>query len=134
MSRYTARPALKKTPGYTRKDIEEKKMVAALDDLAMFEELQKSIIPQLRALIKKGATSQEILEAGRAIAAARLVSMAALEPGANLAAIKELFDRLEGKATERKEFTHKLGKLREEELDALLLTAASDVGDEEEEK
>ena len=128
MSRYTARPALKRTPGYTKKDIEEKKMVRGLDDLAMFEELQASVIPQLRALIKKGASSEEILEAGRAIAVARLVSMAALDPEANLGAIKELLDRVHGKSTEKKDITHKLGRLKDEEVDALLLSAISEEG------
>lgn len=40
-----------------------------------------------------------------------------------LAAVKELLDRLEGKVTEKKEVTHAMAKLKDEELDALVLTA-----------
>jgi hypothetical protein len=126
------RPRTRRTPGYTNKDINERKLTEAIDDLAMFEELQASVIPQLRALIKKGASSDEILEAGRAIAVARLVSMAALEPETNLGAIKELLDRVHGKSTEKKEFSHRLGKLKEEEMDAMLLSALSEDDNNEE--
>lgn len=126
MARYTARPARPRLPGHTRKEIDQRKMAEALDDMAMFEELQASVIPQLRALIKKGATSEEILETGRALAVARLVSEAALNPNVNMAAIKELLDRVHGKSTEKRDYTHRLGKLKDEEVDAMLLSALKD--------
>jgi hypothetical protein len=91
-------------------------MMHALDDLAIFEELKAEMLPQLRSLIQKGASSKEILGSARAAAVARL----------------ELLDRIEGKPKEQKDITHHLAKLKDEEIDALLITAISENSDEEE--
>jgi hypothetical protein len=55
---------------------------------------------------------------------ARLVTEALTNADATkaIAAIKELSDREWGKATEHKEIAHKLGRLEEKELDAILLS------------
>lgn len=100
-------------------------LVSGLDDLALFQEFQSDMLPKLRALIKRGAKTEEILELGRSLAVGRLVTIAATEEdsGKALSAIKELLDRKEGKITDKREIVHKMGKLRDEELDALVLTA-----------
>jgi hypothetical protein len=43
----------------------------------------------------------------------------------SLTAIKEILDREEGKVTEKKEFTHRLAQLPDEEVDALLISATT---------
>jgi len=103
----------------------EAALVDQLDELALFQEFQQDMLPKLRDLVKKGAKSDEILELGRALAAGRLITIAATEEdsGRALAAIKEVLDRKDGKVTERKEITHTMAKLKDEDLDALVLTA-----------
>ena len=85
----------------------------------------------MKKLIDGKAPSSEILKLVEAVAAARLASEAALSDEFNLAAVKELMDRVHGKSTEKKELTHKMAKAKDEELDALLLTAAADADDDE---
>lgn len=103
-------------------------LLEALDQLAMFEDFQRDMLPKLQALVKQGARTEEILEMGRALAVARLVTIAATEAdsGKALAAVREILDRKEGKVTEKREVTHKMSQLKDEELDALVLTALND--------
>ncbi len=90
------------------------------------------MLPQLRALMKRGAKTEEILELGRALAAGRLITIAATEEdsGKALSAIKDILDRKDGKVTEKREVVHKMGKLRDEELDALVMTAIDEQGED----
>ena len=91
--------------------------------------MRATLLPALRQAVESGKTSAEILELGRALAVARLVSMAALEPLGNLGAIKEVLERIHGKVTDKREVTHALAKLKDEEVDALLLSAMEGDGD-----
>ena len=95
-----------------------------LDKLAQFEEFNKTILPQLRAMLKEGAKSEDILEFSRAHAAARIVSIAATEADSTkaLAASRDILDRTMGKAVERHEQTHKFAKLDDNALDALVIS------------
>jgi hypothetical protein len=103
----------------------EHRVAQIIDDLAEFEEFRTTVLPELRRLIKTGAPSKEILERGRALVAARLVTIAAIDPDSKtaLAAAKELLDRVDGKVVEKKEVKHAMANLKDEELDALVLTA-----------
>lgn len=127
------RPGLAARPASRREAFtvnqNEERTVAAIDDLALFEDLQKSLIPELRKAINAGKDTKDILQIGKAAALARLVSLATMnaDDKTALSAVKELLDRLEGKVTEKKELTHKLAKLEESEVDALLLTSLSEV-------
>ena len=112
------RPIRPRQPGHIPRNRQESRMVNAIDDLAVFEELRTTLIPQLRKAIESGADTEEILKIGKSAALARLVSIAVLEAGGNLPAIKEILDRLDGKVAEKKEV--KLGRLKDEELDALV--------------
>lgn len=111
---------------------QENSLVEAIDQLAIFEEFKASLLPKLQEALLSGKPPKEILEMSRAYAAARIASMAALEqnPALALAASKDLLDRTEGKATERKELVHRLGKMRDEELDAMVLSALADGDDD----
>lgn len=99
-------------------------MVSALDRLAAYEEFEESILPSLRKAMKEGKTDIEIYNMVRGAAAARTATIALTErdPAKALSAIKDILDRTGGKATERREIEHKYSKLKEEELDSLLLS------------
>lgn len=130
----TSRPPVQpRTAGHipSLRNRQEESMVEALDDLALLQEMRATYIPALRKLVEGGAPSEQIFKLVESMAAARLASEAALAGDFNLAAVKELMDRVHGKPTEKKELTHKMAKLKDEELDALLLTAAADSGGDE---
>lgn len=97
-------------------------MVRNLDQLAAFEEYQDEVLPKLREALKNGAKAEDIYQMAMGVAAARAVSIAVKEKDSSkaLAAIKEIMDRTAGKATERKEVSHRLEKLPDEQLDSLL--------------
>lgn len=127
-----ARPRVRREPPVPAKTAEDR-MVESLDELSFFQEFKAELLPDLRKLVEGGAPTKEILERARALATARLASLAALETDSRtaLVAIKELMDRLDGKATERKEIKHSMEQLRDEELDALVLTAMKEAEDGE---
>ena len=104
---------------------EEDRMVSTIDDLRQFEEFRQDLLPALKKAIKDKKSSKDILEIARSLVTVRLVTIAALDPSATtaLAATKDILDRLDGKATERKELLHSMSKLKDEELDALVITA-----------
>jgi len=127
-----ARPRVRREPPVPAKTAEDR-MVESLDELSFFQEFKAELLPDLRKLVEGGAPTKEILERARALATARLASLAALETDSRtaLVAIKELMDRLDGKATERKEIKHSMEQLRDEELDALVMTAMNEAEDGE---
>ncbi len=99
--------------------------------LAEFETFRKDLLPMVRDAIKDGLAPEEIYERFAPFAAARAVSIAASEPDSNkaLAAIKEILDRAFGKAKERIDVSHKMARLPDAELDALLMSSLRDVED-----
>ncbi len=102
----------------------EDHMVDALDKLSKFEEFEKDILPVLKADVRNRTPAKKVLERVMTIAAARLASLVMTEsdPMKALAMIKEVFDRVEGKSKERVEQEHKFKDLKDEQLDALLLS------------
>lgn len=132
-SRFTARPVSNNVPLQVNKV--EEQMVEVLDDLALFQELRAELLPELRRLIETKAPTKQILESARSAAVARLASLAVMDEDSKtaLAAIKELLDRSEGKVTEKKEITHAMSKLKDEELDALVLSTLDEADSDGEE-
>lgn len=125
-NRFSGRPATTRGRAVDRTtNQDEEGLIEALDQLAMFQDFQLDMLPKLQALVKKGAKTDEILEMGRALAVARLVTIAATEAdsGKALAAVRELLDRKEGRVVERKEVKHSMSQLKDADLDALVLTA-----------
>lgn len=95
-----------------------------IDDIKAFEEFRQSILPALQKDIKAGLSNKQLREKYAAIAEARRITLIATsnnESAVN-AAIKDLLDRTEGKPVEKKEIAHRLGKLTDAELDAMLLS------------
>jgi hypothetical protein len=113
---------MKKTFKTGRRD--ERRMHRRIDDLIAFEEFQEEILPALRMALKEGKSAEEIYKMATAAAAARVVTIAVKEQDSSkaLAAAKEILDRDGGKAVERKEVKHKYSELKDDELDALLLS------------
>lgn len=115
------------TPG-----IVERRMVESLTDLAEFEEYCQLILPALRKDIAKGLKPEELYTKYTSMAAARGISIALTEPdsGKALSALRDILDRTQGKAVERVQVQHRFQNLKEEELDALLISRAREVEDE----
>lgn len=98
--------------------------VRLIDELARYEEFKTTILPAIQADIKSGMSAEALREKYHAIVQAQLITTALSnpDPKARLTAAKDVLDRHEGTATQRIEQTHKLEKLPEEQLDAILLT------------
>ena len=118
------------TPG-----IVERRMIDGLTDLAEFEEYCQLVLPALRKDIKEGKSAEEIYSKYASMAAARGISIALTEPdsGKALSALRDILDRTKGKAVERVQVQHRFQNLKEEELDALLISRAREVEEPEDE-
>lgn len=112
---------------------EEESTIEALGDLEAFEKFRKDILPALQEAVLKGTKAEDIMKQYASHAAARTVTIALTEvdPGKALNAAKDILDRAQGKAIERKEFKHKLQDLTDQQLDALLLSEEDDDESEE---
>lgn len=112
---------------------QELQMAKAIDKMQRFQEFEESILPQLREDLKKGITTEDMAKKYSKYAMARLISIAMTETDSSKAkaAAADVVDRGLGKATEKKEVSHRLEKLPEEQLNALLLTELSDSNEEE---
>ncbi len=104
------------------------KMTSTLDDLREFEEYQ-TILKTLRRDIKSGMTEAQLAKKYAPMAQARIISdmLTSDNAPAALAAARDLLDRVNGKATEKQEVTHRLEKLSDNELDALIKSEEEDL-------
>ena len=114
----------------------EHQMAVALDDLAEFQRFQEDVLPILRKAIAEGWSAEKILSHPKleAMMAARQVTMAIMgrDDGRAHAAIEAALNRSKGKATERKEVSHKLETLADSELDALLNQSLKQISEDSE--
>ncbi|MCK5020956.1 MAG: hypothetical protein KAS32_28335 [Candidatus Peribacteraceae bacterium] len=103
------------------------------DQLAAFESFKNEILPALRADLKTGLDAAAIYDKYQAYAAARgvTIAMTSADEGKSLQAIKDILDRAQGKAVERRETKHQFEELSDEELDAMVLTELEDNGEVE---
>lgn len=110
-------------------------VVNLIDQVAAFEEFCGLILPAIRKDLTKGLTAEKLYAKYTNLAAARGISIAMTEQDSNkaLSAIKEILDRSSGKAVERVQVQHRFEKLRDEELDALLISRAKEVEEESDE-
>jgi hypothetical protein len=111
-----------------RKNAAENKMVSRLDNLAKFEEFEESILPMLRKALQSGKGAEDILKMANAHAAARMVTIAMTEKDSQkvMSSLTQILDRTVGKATEKHQIEHKYAALKDDELDALILSEVSD--------
>lgn len=119
MARMRTRPMKRKN----RNSVEDK-MISNLDSLAEFNEFQRTLLPIIKGAVKSKDAPKAILELARSYAAARIALIMATDPDNKtaLAAAKDLLDRTEGKAVERRELRHSMANLKDEELDALVMS------------
>lgn len=105
------------------KELEESR-ARNIDDLVMYDDLMQGILSSVKKDLAAGLTGVEIMNKYAAIAAARTVSIAATEAdsGKALQASKDIMDRAYGKAKETKDVTHRLDKVEEKQIDALLIS------------
>jgi hypothetical protein len=103
--------------------------IEGFDELQLYEKWKSEILPALTADIANGLTPTQIIEKHKSILVARQL-MRALSPedtAVSAGAAKELLDRSEGKAVERKSVEHRLAALPDEQLDAVLSTKLRDL-------
>lgn len=96
----------------------------SLDELAVQDELFSGVLEAVRTDIRKGLKTEDLLAKYAQLAAARVVTIAATDAdsGKALSAAKDILDRVHGKAKETRDVTHRLDKVKEEQIDALLLS------------
>lgn len=106
----------------------ERQKAAAIDDLSAYEEFKATLLPKLRRAIQEGKTPDEVMKLVQAVAAARIATIAAFDPDNKtaLTAARDLLDRTQGKAKETKQITHAMADAKDEDIDAVLLTALQD--------
>lgn len=106
-----------------------------LKQLAKFEWFTENILPAMQSDLKAGKGEAELREKYAALIQAQMITTAMVDQDAKvrIAASRDILDRKEGKAKERVEQTHKFDKMKEEEVDALLLSKLKEVEDGEEE-
>lgn len=112
------------------KDEQEEK-ARLFEDLEEFELFRQKIIPAIRKDLLAGMSAAELRAKYAALVQARIITDAITTPDAGKAstAAKDVLDRTYGKATEKKEVTHKFADLPENELDAILESELKELGD-----
>lgn len=105
-------------------NVAEKRMENFLENLSEFQAFLKDVPMELRKAILNGDSPDALYQKFSHIAAVRAIQIAFSEPdsGKALAAAKEILDRSQGRATEKKEVRHKFDHMSEEELDAILVS------------
>ena len=99
------------------------------DQLMAFERFRTEIAPELQQMLIKGATASEIFKKYENYAAARALSIAFTETdsGKAMSAIKDILDRTQGKAVERRKLEHSMANIDDKDLDALLASELDDL-------
>jgi len=107
-------------------------MVNMIDRVTQFEEFERDVLPALRQSVKNGEAPEKMRKKYLSHVQARIITEALTNPDAAkaLAAAKDIQDREEGKPVERKDVQHRLGRLPDKELDALLMSTIDDLPDE----
>jgi hypothetical protein len=91
------------------------------EELALFYKWRDELLPKLASLQAASVGPEDILKSFSNEAAARLVTLALTSKDQKiaLAAMQDVLDRSQGKATQRTVVTNKFDNLKDEEIDAL---------------
>lgn len=102
-------------------------------DIAEFEEFRSTTLKAIRKDIRSGLGAAELRKKWAAVIQGRLITDALTTSDESKAAMigKDIIDRVEGKATEKKEVTHKFENMDEKELDAMLKSEIEELEDME---
>lgn len=105
-----------------QKDNKQEELADLLDRKYFLEKMADEVLPEIQKLVATGASADSIYKKFSALAAARTITIALSDPdtGKAMSAIKEVMDRAQGKAVERKKLEHTLNDISDKELDALL--------------
>lgn len=110
-------------------------LAVTLDKMSLLDDISEEIFPILRQAIRERWPREKVFSHPviEALLAVRQASIAIKDPdsGKALAAIKDAVDRKEGKARERIDNTHRLEKMPDEQLDAMLMARMGTTDDEE---
>lgn len=106
-------------------------MVEALDEKDALLELREALLPALREDLAKGLSTQDIMAKYEKFAIARTIQIVLTETDSAKAlnAAKDLLDRVHGKAVEKKDIQHRLGRLPDKELQAVLASELEEFED-----
>lgn len=112
----------------------EDRIALAIDDLAEFEQFKEDVVKALREDIYNGLSAEEMYVKYQAQAAARGITIAMTERDSAraLSAVKDILDRSQGKAVERKDVRHRMENAKEEDIDAILLSKLGEAAEEDE--
>ncbi len=121
--RYNHRRMQAITPGL------ESRNVRNIDALATFDSIFSGTLAEIQKDVAAGLTSEQIVKKYAALAAARTASIALTSENeaTALAASKDILDRSQGKAVERKIVKHAMNEAEEREIDALLESKLKEV-------
>ena len=121
------------THPHTQGATHDNRMAGVLDDIAEFEEFRESTLKAIRKDIKAGLSPKELLKKYSSIVQGRLLTtmLTTTDEKIVTALGKDLIDRAEGKATEKKEVKHSFADMKDEELDAILKSEIEDLEDME---
>lgn len=102
----------------------EERIALAIDDLAEFQKFKEEVVYELRKDIYNGLSAEEMYAKYQSQAAARGITIAMTERDSSraMAAVKDILDRSQGKAVERKDVRHRMENAKDEDIDALLLS------------
>lgn len=114
---------MSKTRKCSQKNSEDR-MINTIEDLREFDDFKQKVLPAIRKAMAAGKSTKEILDIAKAMATARLATIACTSTDEKnaTAAIEKLLQRTDGPVVQKQESTHKFEKLPEEQLDAILLT------------
>lgn len=112
----------------------EKQAFNLHEDLEEFEKFQKDILKAIRRDLSSGLSAKQIREKYHAMVQARLLTVALTDTdtGKATAASKDIIDRVEGRAVEKKDVTHRFKDMSDQELDAVLKSETEDLKDMQE--
>ncbi len=123
--------AFPKRKSQPRTNRSENKTIELIDKIRKFADFEKTILPALQDDVKAGMGPKELRTKYASLVQARIISEALNNPdgGKALVAAADIINRSEGKATEKKEVTHRFDSLSDEELDAVLESETQDLED-----
>lgn len=106
----------------------EQRMLDSLEHLTLFQRWQQEVLPRMQAAFKAGKGAEDLYKEFAGDAAARAIMIATTSPDAGkaMAAIVDILNRAQGKPTEQVQLSHKYEKLKDDELDALVLSVVND--------
>lgn len=111
-------------------NVVENDMAEMLDALTEFEDFRATVLPAIQKDLKAGLSAPQLRDKYLALIQARQITdILTAPPGEAADPAQKVIDRVEGRATEKKEVKHRFADLPDEQLDAILL---SELGEDDE--